>query len=714
MSWTLYKDLLCSADGTLDIGKTATRWKAIWGDTITGATITDGVASFTSGAGTGITAITMSGRLTNTYNSGSPFVITNATVNTNLNADLLDGLHGADYVAYDLGQLIYVQPGDTIQATINAIDDESASKIYTVMVPTGVYNEKVTMAPYINLVGMDRDGSIIKPSTISDNNIIITGCSNSMIANLSVICSTYVGTPGAPSGEYHGIRLTSVASSKVLNVFIDISAASDNVNYALDIVGGAPVIMGIESDGYVHMIDDGSAVSPTPVMTGCHFGNAEIQDLTKSAKISYCIFDRMATIQTLTNYAEIDYCSIHSISNIGGEVIFNHCEFVEHNTGNVAINVMMSNSTTIFRNCTFRALDTFPVDVYTGHGRFENCTFSGGTNSIAAYIYHHTSDYGGNIEFYNCTLLKDGSATYAMDGDGSNAPVIIQNCYLNAPISATIIQAAGNSYRVEENLTIGGNIIATTPLTINTTVDSSDDGQDIEISTDSPTAQGSAGSISIIVGDAVGGGVETSEQGGDIIITAGSSNGANGAGGSIYLTPGNNSGYMGTPGNPGQLYLRGSQGGSGGGAGAVNLDQVNAMGQNYTQLKFTGTLDNLFSGKIFRGIFFDYTNANHTCIAGINYFHAIDIDTIVADAQCEEYAININTGWDRAINILGGDIITAGNIDVDGTIQTDDLIVDASGIFQNISTLSITASGNLTIGNTTLTEQNLIDLLALL
>ena len=100
MSWTLYKDLVCSVDGTLDIGKTAARWKAIWGDTITGGTITDGTASFTAGAGSGITTLGMSGVLTSTLADGTaPFTLTSTTLNSNLNADMLDGEHYSDIEA---------------------------------------------------------------------------------------------------------------------------------------------------------------------------------------------------------------------------------------------------------------------------------------------------------------------------------------------------------------------------------------------------------------------------------------------------------------------------------------------------------------------------------------------------------------------------------------------------------------------------------------
>ena len=68
-------------------------------DLYTGATMDASTKRLTStGALQNITTITMSGQLTNTVATGTPpFVISSTTLVTNLNADLLDGQHGAFY-----------------------------------------------------------------------------------------------------------------------------------------------------------------------------------------------------------------------------------------------------------------------------------------------------------------------------------------------------------------------------------------------------------------------------------------------------------------------------------------------------------------------------------------------------------------------------------------------------------------------------------------
>jgi hypothetical protein len=108
MSWKLYKDIITHYDGGLDIGKTDKRWKDIWAWYIIGFTITDEYAYLTQGNWTGIKKLSMSDQLTNTLADGgvSPFVITSKTMNINLNADLLDGLHADDIVGGIVGEYL--------------------------------------------------------------------------------------------------------------------------------------------------------------------------------------------------------------------------------------------------------------------------------------------------------------------------------------------------------------------------------------------------------------------------------------------------------------------------------------------------------------------------------------------------------------------------------------------------------------------------------
>lgn len=86
--------------------------RTIWGQSF------DGTANV-SGALTGVSTISMSGQLTSTLASGTaPFSITSTTLNSNLNADLLDGQHGSYYTSYADNNFVKLS-GGTMTGALN-------------------------------------------------------------------------------------------------------------------------------------------------------------------------------------------------------------------------------------------------------------------------------------------------------------------------------------------------------------------------------------------------------------------------------------------------------------------------------------------------------------------------------------------------------------------------------------------------------------------
>ena len=64
-----------------------------------------------------------------------------------------------------------------------------------------------------------------------------------------------------------------------------------------------------------------------------------------------------------------------------------------------------------FNNCVFKCKNTTAVKLTSGKGRFNECTFLGGTDKEAIYL----EDYGfGSYDLYNCTVMKNGTAIYAI------------------------------------------------------------------------------------------------------------------------------------------------------------------------------------------------------------------------------------------------------------------------------------------------------------
>lgn len=80
-----------------------------------------GTVTENDGALGAVTTVSMSGQLTNTLATGtSPFAVTSTTLNTNLNADLLDGQHASSFLTSESDTLAtVVARGNSADATIN-------------------------------------------------------------------------------------------------------------------------------------------------------------------------------------------------------------------------------------------------------------------------------------------------------------------------------------------------------------------------------------------------------------------------------------------------------------------------------------------------------------------------------------------------------------------------------------------------------------------
>lgn len=87
--------------------------------------------------------------------------------------------------------------------------------------------------------------------------------------------------------------------------------------------------------------------------------------------------------------------------------------------------------------------------------------------------------------------------------------------------------------------------------------------------------------------------------------------------------------------------------------GATTESKVNAASGSADALTLSGTLGIFNGSDTFRGLYLNYTNANHT--GSSNVFNGIDIANITGDAEATETAINVGTGWDYGVTLgLGG------------------------------------------------------------
>jgi hypothetical protein len=101
--------------------------------------------------------LTVDGKLISQQLTGEPPLIVSSTTKVDyLNADLLDGLDGGSYARRPATVVIVAKSGGdftSIQAALDGISDASVNNRYVIRIGPGTFNEKVTMKPYVDLVG---------------------------------------------------------------------------------------------------------------------------------------------------------------------------------------------------------------------------------------------------------------------------------------------------------------------------------------------------------------------------------------------------------------------------------------------------------------------------------------------------------------------------------------------------------------------------------
>ncbi|HSX57838.1 MAG TPA: site-specific integrase [Candidatus Saccharimonadales bacterium] len=108
--------------------------------------------------------------------------------------------------------------------------------------------------------------------------------------------------------------------------------------------------------------------------------------------------------------------------------------------------------------------------------------------------------------------------------------------------------------------------------------------------------------------------------------------------------------------------------------------KVNAASGSADAMTLSGTLGIFNGSDTFRGLYLNYTNADHT--GSSNTFNGIDIASITGDAQATENAINIGSGWDNQLNATGFKIDGTGNFSGGGS--------STNNIFNEVSDTSNT------------------------
>ncbi len=205
----------------------------------------------------------------------TPTVLANDGAGSTLDADLLDGQHGSYYLdwgnltsvptglddgdddttytagegitldgaefsaegsAYENMVVVAKSGGDytSVQAAIDSVSDAAADTPYLVWVAPGVYNEAVTMKPYVHLQGAGQDATIIR-STVGNSSWPIAQATLMLTRNVSLRDLT-VGNNGTGSHNAALLAVAGTTQTLVANLTAQ-TQGSGTINYAIVLRG---------------------------------------------------------------------------------------------------------------------------------------------------------------------------------------------------------------------------------------------------------------------------------------------------------------------------------------------------------------------------------------------------------------------------------------------------------------------------------------------
>lgn len=155
---------------------TLTTARTLWGQSFNGSANVTGALS-------SVTTMSMSGQLTSTLATGtSPFSVTSTTINTNLNADLLDGQHGSYYAPIASPTLTGTPAAPTASVGTNT----------TQLATTAFVNSEIANDAFLKAAG----GSIVETvATISANYSITSGSNGLSAGPISINSGVTVTIP---------------------------------------------------------------------------------------------------------------------------------------------------------------------------------------------------------------------------------------------------------------------------------------------------------------------------------------------------------------------------------------------------------------------------------------------------------------------------------------------------------------------------------------
>jgi hypothetical protein len=176
----------------------------------------------------------------NATHSHTPGQITPQGSGSGLDADTVDGLNAGQLGSHYQNVVVVAKSGGdyvSVQAAIDSITDATAGNPYLVWVAPGVYEEQVTMKPFVHLQGAGQEATIIT-SAASDSAWPPTQATLVLASDISLRDLT-IGNNGA--GDYDVALLATAGVARTLVAGVTAQAQGDGMNNYAVYLGGSGV-----------------------------------------------------------------------------------------------------------------------------------------------------------------------------------------------------------------------------------------------------------------------------------------------------------------------------------------------------------------------------------------------------------------------------------------------------------------------------------------
>jgi hypothetical protein len=188
-------------------------------------------------------------------------------------ADTLDGFHANAFQLHYQNLVVVAKDGgdfSTITDALNSITTNSADNPFTIYVAPGVYNETITMKPYVDIEGAGETATKITYADPVTNTITVVGADNAELRFLSVENTSGAGYAMAISNDHASPHLSHVAIIVTSEWTANYGVRNDNASPTMTDVT-IDIMRGTNNSGVSNSISSPVMTSVTATVSGGNY-----------------------------------------------------------------------------------------------------------------------------------------------------------------------------------------------------------------------------------------------------------------------------------------------------------------------------------------------------------------------------------------------------------------------------------------------------------